>query len=216
MYVYKYTYTHTGLPWWLRWQRIHLQCRRPRLNPWVRKIHWRREGNPIQYSCLKKFHWQRSLAGNISSVQYNSVTQSCLTPCNPTDCSMPGSPIHNQLPETTQAHIHQVGDAIQPYHPLSLLLLPSIFSSIRSFPMSWFFASGAKVLEFQLQHQSFKWIFRTDFLQDGLVGSPRSPRDSQESSPAPQFKSINSSVLSFLYSQTLTSIHDYWINHSLD
>ena len=58
----------------------------------------------------------------------------------------------------------------------------------------------AKVLEFQLQHQSFQWIFRTDFLKAGLVGSPCSPRDSQESSPKSQFKSISSSVLSFLYS----------------
>ena len=67
----------------------------------------------------------------------------------------------------------------------------------------------AKVLEFQLQHQSFQWIFRTDFLQDGLVWCPCSPRNSQESSPTPQFKSINSSALSFLYSPTLTSTHDY-------
>ena len=70
----------------------------------------------------------------------------------------------------------------------------------------------AKVLEFQLQHQSFQWVFRTDFLQDGLVWSPCSPRNSQESSPTPQFKSINSSVLSFLYSPTLTSTCDYWKN----
>ena len=74
----------------------------------------------------------------------------------------------------------------------------------------------AKVLEFQLQHQSFQWIFRSDFLQDWLVWSPCSPKDSQESSPTPQFKSINSSVLSFLYSPTLTSIHDYWKNYSFD
>ena len=74
----------------------------------------------------------------------------------------------------------------------------------------------AKVLEFQLQHQPFQWIFRTDFLEDELAGSPCSPRDSQESSPTPQFKSINSSVLSFLYSLTLTSIPDYWTNHSFD
>ena len=73
----------------------------------------------------------------------------------------------------------------------------------------------AKVLEFQLQHQSFPWSPRTD-LSDGLVGSPCSPRDSQESSPAPQFKTINSLVLSFLYGPTLTSIPDYWKNHSLD
>ena len=74
----------------------------------------------------------------------------------------------------------------------------------------------AKVLEFQLQHRSFQWIFRTDLLQNGLVGAPLSPRDSQESSPTPQFKSINSLVLSFLYSPTLSSIHDYWKNHSFD
>ena len=71
-------------------------------------------------------------------------------------------------------------------------------------------------MEFQIQHKSFQGIFRTDFLYDGQVGSPCSPRDSQESSPKPQFKSINSSVLSFLYSPTLTSIHDHWKNHSLD
>ena len=67
-------------------------------------------------------------------------------------------------------------------------------------------------MEFQLQHQSFQCIFRTDLLYDGLVRSPCSPRDSQESSPTPQFKSINSSVLSFLYSTTLTSLHDHWKN----
>ena len=68
----------------------------------------------------------------------------------------------------------------------------------------------AKVLEFQLQHQSFQWLFRTDFLWDGLIGSPCRPRDSQESSLTPQFKSISSLVLSSLYSATLTSIHNYW------
>ena len=74
----------------------------------------------------------------------------------------------------------------------------------------------AKVLEFQLQHQSFQWIFRTDFLYNGLFGPPCSPRYSQESSTTPKFKSINSLVLSFLYGSTLTSIHDYWKNHSFD
>ena len=90
------------------------------------------------------------------------------------------------------------------------------FPALGSFPISQFFASGGQILEFQLQHQSFQWIFRTDFLLDWLVGSPCSPRDFQESSPTPQFKSINSSVLSFIYSPTLTSIHDYWKNHSFD
>ena len=74
----------------------------------------------------------------------------------------------------------------------------------------------AKELALQLQHQCFQWIFRTDFLYNWLVRSPCSPRDFQESSPTPQFKSINSSALSFLYSPTLTSMHDYWKNHSFD
>ena len=87
-------------------------------------------------------------------------------------------------------------------HPL--LLLPSIFSSIRVFSNeSAFCIRWPKVLELKLQHQSFQWIFRTDFLYHWLVWSPCSPRDSQESSPAPQFKNINSSALSFLYSPTL-------------
>ena len=101
-----------------------------------------------------------------------------------------------------------------PVIPFSSCLQP--FPTSGSFQMSQFLDQVAKVLEFQLQHQSFQWIFRTDFLKDGLVGSPCSPRDSQESSPTPQFKSINSSVLSFLYSPTLTSMHDYWKNHSFD
>ena len=74
----------------------------------------------------------------------------------------------------------------------------------------------AKVLKFQLQHHSFQRNPRDDLLQNGLTGSPCSPRDSQESSPTPQFKSINSSALSFLHSPTLTSIHDHWKNHSLN
>ena len=100
-------------------------------------------------------------------------------------------------------------------HPL--LLLPSIFPSIRVFSNeSVLHIRWPKYWEIQLQHESFQWIFRTDFLEDGLVGSPCCPRDSQESSQTPQFKSINSSALSFLYSPTLTSIHDYWKNHSFD
>ena len=96
--------------------------------------------------------------------------------------------------------MHWVGDAIQPSHPLSspsplafnLSHHQGLFQWVRSLHQV------AKVLEFQLQHQSFQWTFRTDFLEDGLVGFPRSPRDSQESSPTPQFKSINYLALSFL------------------
>ena len=72
----------------------------------------------------------------------------------------------------------------------------------------------AKVLELQLQHQSFQWIFTIDFLKDWLVWPPCSPRHSQEFSAMPQFKGINSSALRFLYGPTLTSIYDYWNNHS--
>ena len=72
----------------------------------------------------------------------------------------------------------------------------------------------AKVLE--LQPQSFQWIFRVDFLYDWLVWSPWFPRDSRESSPAPQFENISSSALNFPYGPTLTSIYDYWENQSFD
>ena len=81
------------------------------------------------------------------------------------------------------------------------------FPASGSFPMSQLFISVAKVLELQLQHQSFQWIFRTNFLQNWLVWSPCSPKDSQEFFPTPQFKSINYLVLSLLYSPPLTSIH---------
>ena len=151
-------------------------------------------------------------------VQLSLVTQSCLTLYGPLDFSPSGLPVHHQLPEFTQTHVHWVSDAIQPSHPLSSPSLPAFNLPQHQGLFKWVSSSHqvAKVLEFQLQHQSFQWIFRTHFLQDGLVGSPCSPRDSQESSPTPQFKSINSSALSFLYSLTLTSIHDHWKNHNLD
>ena len=79
--------------------------------------------------------------------------------------------------------------------------------------MSQLFKSVAKL---ELQHQFFQWIFRVDFFSGWLFWSPCCSRDSQESSPAPQFESINSSVLSLLYGPVLTSIRDCWRNHSLD
>ena len=75
-----------------------------------------------------------SFCGEQSSVQFSSVTLSCPTLCNPMDCSTPGFPVHHQLPELTQTHVHRVGGTIQPSNPLyPLLLLPSIFPSIRVF-----------------------------------------------------------------------------------
>ena len=151
-----------------------------------------------------------------SSVQL--VAQSCPTLCDPMNRSTPGLSVYHQLPESTQTHVHCVSDAIQPSHPLSSPSPPALNLSQHQGLFQWVSSSHqvAKGLEFQLQHQSLQWTPKTDFLWDGLVGSPCSPRDSQESSPTPQFKSINSSALSFLYSPTLTSIHDYWKNHSLD
>ena len=147
----------------------------------------------------------------------SSVAQSCPILCNPTDCSMPVL-VHHQLPGLAQTHIHRVSDAIQPFHPL-LSPSPPTFSLSQHQGLSQWVSSlhqVVKVLKFQFQHQPFQWIFRTEFLYNWLVGSPCSPRDSQKSSPTPQFKSINYSTLSFLYGPTLASIHNYWKNHSFD
>ena len=152
-----------------------------------------------------------------TSVQFSSVAQSCPTLCDPMNSSTPGLPVHHQLPEFTQTHVHRDGDAIQPSHPLLSPSPPASNPSQHQGLFQWVNSSNemAKGLEFQLQHQSFQSTPPTDLLQDGLGRSPCSPRDSQESSPTPQFKSINSSALSFLHSPTVTSIHDHWKNHSL-
>ena len=99
------------------------------------------------------------------SVQFSSFTQSYLTLCDPIDCSMLGLPVHHQLPEFTQTH---VWDAIQPSHPLLSPSLPTFNISQHQGLFKWVSSlhQVAKVLEFQLQHQSFQWIFRTDFLWD--------------------------------------------------
>ena len=84
------------------------------------------------------------------------------------------------------------------------------FPASGSFPMSRLFASGGQRIGASASAMAFPWILKVDFLWDWLVWSPCCPRGSQESSPAPQFESISSSVLSLLYGPTLTSIHDYW------
>ena len=101
------------------------------------------EGNgyPLPYSCLEN-PMDRSLVGySLSSVQFSSVTQSCPTLCNPMNCSTLGLPVHHQLPEFTQTHVHRVSDAIQPSHPLSSPSPPTPNpSQHQSFPMSQLFA----------------------------------------------------------------------------
>ena len=153
-----------------------------------------------------------------SSVQFISVAQSCPTLCDLMNHSTPGLPAHHQPPEFTQTHVHWVSDAIQPSHYLLSPSPPAPNPSQHQGLFQWVNSlhEVAKVLAFQLQHQSFQWTRRTDLLYDELVGSPCSPRDSQESSPTPQFKSITFSVLSLLYGPTLTSIHNNWRNHCID
>ena len=150
--------------------------------------------------------------------QFSSVAQSCWTLCDPCTASTPGLPVHLQLLEFIQTRVHLVDEAIQPFHSLSSPSPLDLNISQHQSLFKWVSSSHqvAKVLEFQLQHQSFQWIFRTDFLEDGLLVSPCCPRNSQESSPTPQFKTISSLVLSFPYSPSLTAILDYWKNHSLD
>ena len=129
--------------------------------------------------------------------QFSSVTQSCPSLCYPMDCSTPGPPVHYQLLEFIQTHVHQVGDAIQPS--------PStrVFSNESALHIRW-----SKYWSFRFnispsnEHPGLM-SFRMDWLDLLAVqGTLKNPL-------TPQFKSINSSVLSFLYSPTLTSIHDY-------
>ena len=176
-----------------------------------------REGEFGDFFLFHRHFWVWTVLSSWS-VQFSSVTQSCPTLCDAMNCSMPDLPVHHKLLEFTQTHAHQVGDAIRPSHPLSSPSPPASNPSQHQGLFQWVNSSHkvAKVLEFQLQHQSFQWTPRTYLLQDGLVGSPCSPRDSQQSSPTPQFKSINFLVLSFLHSPTLTSIHDHWKNHNFD
>ena len=102
----------------------------------------------------------------LSSVQFSSVTQSCPTLCNPMNHSTPGLSVHHQLPESTQTHAHRVSDAIQPSHPLSSPSPPAPNPSQHQGVFQWVNSSHevAKILEFQLQHQSFQWTPRTNLL----------------------------------------------------
>ena len=146
-------------------------------------ISWAWERNYFAYCCCSVV--QSSLTLRLHELQH------ARSPC-PHHCS-----------ELQQTHVHWVGDAIQPSHSLSSPSPPAFNLSQHQglFKRGSSLHQVAKVLEFQLQHQSFQWIFRTDFLQDRLVGSPCSPRDSQKSSPTPKFKSINSLASAFFIVQ---------------
>ena len=98
--------------------------------------------------------------------QFSSVTQSCPTLCDPMNCSTPGLPVHHELLEFTQTHAHRFGDAIQPSHPLLSPSPPAPNPSHHQDLFQWVNSSHevAKVLEFQLHHQSFQWTPRIDLL----------------------------------------------------
>ena len=142
---------------------------------WVGKIPWRREWWPTPVFWPEEFHGLYSPWGGKDMTerlslrliyQFSSVTQSCPTLCNPMNRSTPGLPVHHQLPESTQTHVHQVGDAIQPSHSLSSPSPPAPNPSQHQGLFQWVSSCHqvAKVLEFQLQHQSFQWTPRTDLL----------------------------------------------------
>ena len=135
--------------------------------------------------------------GNNQHIQFSSFAQSCPTLCDPMNCSMPGLPVHHQLPEFTQTH-PAISSSVIPLSSCPQSLPVSGF-----FPMSHLFAWGgqtigvsASALVLPMNTQDWSPLRWTGW-------SPCIPRDSQESSPTPQFKSINSSALSFLYSPTL-------------
>ena len=148
--------------------------------------------------------------------QFSSVAQSCPAPCDPINRSTPSLPVCHQLPEFTQTHVHSVGDAIQASHPLSSPSPPAspsirVFSNESTLHIRWpkYWSSAlASVLPMNIQ----------DWSPLGLSGliSLQPKGLSRVFSPTPQFKSISSLALSLLYSPTLTSIHDYWKNHSFD
>jgi len=132
------------------------------------------------------------------------------------DYSIPGLPVHHQLPESTQTHVHPVGDAIQPSHPL---LSPSPAFNLSQCQG---FSSESVLCIRWPKYWSFSFSISPSNEYAGLISFRMDWLDllavqgTLKSSPTPQFKSIDSSVLSFLYSPTLTSIHDYWKNHSFD
>ena len=136
------------------------------------------------------------------SVQFSSVAQSCPTLWDPMDCSTPGFPGHHQLPKLAQTHVHRVSDAIQSSHPLSSPSPPAFNLSQHQGLFQWISSSHRRP-----KYQSFSFSISPSNEYSGLISFRIywfdllvvSPRDSQESSPTPQFKSFSSSVLSLLH-----------------
>ena len=169
----------------------------------------RESGRKREWEALSHF-WLRSCrSSHLPSVQFS---RSVMSDCDPMNHSTPGLPVHHQLPEFTQTHDHPaIWSSVIPFSSC-----PQSLPASGSFPMSQLFSWGGQsigvsastsVLPMNTQDWSLLgWTGWISFV----------PRNSQESSPIPQFKSIHFSVLSFLHSPTLTPIHDHWKNHSLD
>ena len=120
---------------------------------------------------IRLYYMIKSIISYIS-IQFSSVTQSCLTLCDPMNCSTPGLPVHHQLLECTLTHVHRVGDAIQPSHPLLSPPPPASNPSQHQSPFQWVNSSHevAKILEFRLQHQSFQSWRSQDWSPLGWTG----------------------------------------------
>ena len=152
---------------------------------------------------------------SVISVQFNSVSQSCPTLYNRIDCSTAGFPVHHQLSELAQTHVHWVGDTIQPSHPLSSASPLAFNLSQHQGLFKWGSSSHQVAKELVSASASVLPVNILGLFPLGLTGLICNTGDSQESSPTPQFKSINSLALNLLYGPILTSIHDYWKNHTL-
>ena len=131
---------------------------------WSRDLHWQ-----THVSCIGRlilYFWATREAHVVDSVQFSSVTKSCPTLCDPMNHGTLGLPVHHQLLEFTQTHVHWVGDAIQPSHLLSSPSPPAFNLSQHKGLFRWVSSwhQVAKIPEFQLQHQSFQWTPRTDLL----------------------------------------------------
>ena len=177
IYVFKKHFYHTSPSfstfWFCKQRNVWLNSYKLAQGNWTEKVlmllyyqsHLR-----WPQSCLSLVHQRKGKdikeEGESYSVQFSSVAQLCPTLCRPMDCSTPGLPVQHQLLEFIQTHVHWVSDVIQPSHPLSspsppvfnLSQYQGLFKRVTSSHQV------AKVWELQFQHQSFQWIFRTDFL----------------------------------------------------
>ena len=226
---------------WLRQESICLQWGRPGFNPWVRKIPWRRKWQPTPLFLLGEFLVLRSLVGYNpqvqkkldmterlrllssfhfahihTSVQFSrSVVSDSLRPHESQHvrppCPSPTPRVYSNSCPLCQWCYPAISSSVVPFSSC-----PQSFPASGSFPMNQLFASGGQRIGVSDSNSVLPMNTQDWFPLGRLVGSLCSPRDSQESYPTPPFKSINTLVLSLLYSPTLTSIHAHWKNHSLD